>query len=73
MIEGFLESNNFFFPFIDFQEEENISPLELYAACARLNDENPAFLSSLDYVMAATDYEAFISLMLDYKVRLWLT
>lgn len=33
----------------------------------RINKADPGLLSCIDYLMAGTDYEQFISLMLDFR------
>lgn len=40
---------------------------EIMESLTRLKDNAPGLLSCLDYLMAAADYQDFISLMLDFR------
>jgi hypothetical protein len=55
--------------FIEFLTEENVSAERLFEICARIYEEDPTYLSGIDYLIASSEYSQFVQLMLEYKVR----
>lgn len=50
-------------------KKENIESVRLLDACQRISQIDENYITSIDYILASSEFEEFYEMMIDYKVR----